>query len=281
MLRTAAIAEALVGNVRSLLRRLRPAELDELGLVAALQALCEAWEARSGVACIFHHADGALEGLGENVDTALYRVTQEALTNVLRHAQAGQVRIHLERSAPSLIELRIEDDGRGFDTHLDTPGLGLLGAGERAAALGGSLRGRQRAWAGDDAAAANPCATTMIRVLLVDDHPVVRAGYQRLLEQAGDITVVAQADRTDTACAAFAEHEPDVTVTDLAMPGSGGLELIRRLLLRASTARILVFSMHDSDMLVRRAFELGARGFLSKSSSPESTDRRRAPGRRR
>ena len=110
----------------------------------------------------------------------------------------------------------------------------------------------------------------MIRVLLVDDHPVVRAGYQRLLEQAGDITVVAQADRTDSACAAFAEHAPDVTVTDLAMPGSGGLELIRRLLLRTSNARILVFSMHDSDMLVRRAFELGARGFLSKSSAPEA-----------
>ena len=139
VLRTAANAEALVGNVRSLLRRLRPAELDELGLGAALQALCEAWEARSGVACIFHHS-GALEALGENIDTALYRVTQEALTNVLRHAQAGQVRIHLERSVPSLIELRIEDDGRGFDTHLDTPGLGLLGAAERAAALGGSMK---------------------------------------------------------------------------------------------------------------------------------------------
>ena len=139
VLRAAATAETLVGNVRSLLRRLRPAELDELGLGAALQALCEAWEAHSGVACIFRHA-GALEGLGESIDTALYRVTQEALTNVLRHAQAGQVRIHLERSVPSRIELRIEDDGRGFDTHLDTQGLGLLGAGERAAALGGSLQ---------------------------------------------------------------------------------------------------------------------------------------------
>ncbi len=110
----------------------------------------------------------------------------------------------------------------------------------------------------------------MIRILLVDDHPVVRAGYQRLLEQAGDIVVVSHADRTDAACAAFALHLPDVTVTDLAMPGSGGLELIRRLLMRASTARILVFSMHDSDMLVKRAFEVGALGFLSKSSPPEA-----------
>jgi DNA-binding NarL/FixJ family response regulator len=110
----------------------------------------------------------------------------------------------------------------------------------------------------------------MIRVLLVDDHPVVRTGYQRLLEQAGDITVVAQADRTDAACAAFVQHGPDVTVTDLAMPGSGGLELIRRLRSRAPQAGILVFSMHDSAMLVQRALEIGARGFLTKSSPPEA-----------
>jgi DNA-binding NarL/FixJ family response regulator len=110
----------------------------------------------------------------------------------------------------------------------------------------------------------------MIRVLLVDDHPVVRAGYQRLLEQAGDIAVVAQAEHSDAAYAAFARTEPDVTVTDLSMPGSGGLELIRRLLQRWPQARILVFSMHDSEMLVRRAFSLGARGFLSKSSAPEA-----------
>ncbi len=109
----------------------------------------------------------------------------------------------------------------------------------------------------------------MIRVLLVDDHPVVRAGYQRLLEQEGDIHVVAHAERTDAACAAFATHLPDVTVTDLAMPGSGGLDLIRRLLARAPRARILVFSMHDSAMLVQRTLELGAHGFLTKSSAPE------------
>lgn len=110
----------------------------------------------------------------------------------------------------------------------------------------------------------------MIRVLLVDDHPVVRAGYQRLLEQAGDIAVVAQADRVDKAYAEFVAHMPDVIVTDLSMPGSGGLELIRRILARDASARVLVFSMYDSPLLVRRALDAGARGFLSKSSAPET-----------
>jgi len=109
----------------------------------------------------------------------------------------------------------------------------------------------------------------MIRVLLVDDHPVVRTGYRRLLEQAGDIEVVAEAGGVDAACAEFAAHPPDVLVTDLSMPGSGGLELIRRVRLREPQARVLVFSMHDGALLVRRAFEAGARGFLTKASSPD------------
>ncbi len=110
----------------------------------------------------------------------------------------------------------------------------------------------------------------MIRVLLADDHPVVRSGYLRLLQQAGDICVVQEAGDADGAYAAFTELTPDVLVTDLSMPGGGGLALLRRVLLRAADARVLVFSMHDSPLLVRRAFEAGARGFLTKASPPDS-----------
>ncbi|WP_077001945.1 response regulator transcription factor [Variovorax sp. KK3] len=109
----------------------------------------------------------------------------------------------------------------------------------------------------------------MIRLLLVDDHPVVRAGYQHLLEQGGDMTVVAQGGNVDEGCVLYARHAPDITITDLSMPGPSGLELVRRLRERAPDALTLVFSMHDSDMLVQRALELGARGFVSKSSAPD------------
>lgn len=110
----------------------------------------------------------------------------------------------------------------------------------------------------------------MIRVLLADDHPVVRSGYLRLLEQEGDIRVTAEAATGEEAYAAFVAEAPDVLATDLAMPGAGGLELIRRVLLRAPAARILVFSMYDSPPLVRRALEAGARGFLTKAAAPQS-----------
>lgn len=109
-----------------------------------------------------------------------------------------------------------------------------------------------------------------IRVLLCDDHPVVRAGYRRLLEQAGDIAVVHEAGDGEVAYAAWIAHRPDVLVTDLSMPGGGGLALLRRVLARDAAARVLVFTMHDSALLVRRAFDEGARGFLTKASDPQA-----------
>jgi len=110
----------------------------------------------------------------------------------------------------------------------------------------------------------------VIRVLLADDHPVVRSGYRRLLDETDDIAVCAEAATGDDAYAAFVAHVPDVIATDLSMPGGGGLELIRRVLLRAPAARVLVFSMYDGALLVRRAFDAGARGYLTKAAAPEA-----------
>jgi signal transduction histidine kinase len=137
--RADAAALGLYQLVRGMLRRLRPANLDELGLIGALQELCESWEERSGVPCIFHH-EALPAALGDAVDITLYRVTQEALTNVMRHAQASTVRVKLGRSAEGELCLSIQDDGVGMDAAASARGLGLLGATERAAALGGELQ---------------------------------------------------------------------------------------------------------------------------------------------
>lgn len=110
----------------------------------------------------------------------------------------------------------------------------------------------------------------MIRVLLVDDHPVVRSGYHHLLEQTGDIRVVAQAANAEAAYNAFLVHTPEVCITDLSLPGMGGLELLRKILVRDASARVVIVSMHDSAQLVRRALESGARGFVSKHADPDN-----------
>jgi DNA-binding NarL/FixJ family response regulator len=108
-----------------------------------------------------------------------------------------------------------------------------------------------------------------LTVLLVDDHPVVRSGYRRLLEQAGGIRIVAEADDAEQAYTLYCDLAPDLTLTDLSMPGAGGLELIRRLRARNAQACVLVVSMHDSQALVRRALDAGALGFVSKSAAPD------------
>ena len=105
-----------------------------------------------------------------------------------------------------------------------------------------------------------------ITVLLVDDHPVVRDGYRRLLETEPNIKVVAEADDGETGCVHYAKYAPEVVILDLSMPGIGGLETIRRIKAQDANARILVFSMHGSETMIQRALGAGATGYLTKQS---------------
>jgi len=110
----------------------------------------------------------------------------------------------------------------------------------------------------------------MIRVLLVDDHAVVRTGFRLLLQSIADVTVVAEADSGEVACQLYPELTPDVVVMDIAMPGMGGLEALRRIRARHPQARVLTLSAHDDPMHARRSLQEGALGFLSKRSAPET-----------
>ena len=106
-------------------------------------------------------------------------------------------------------------------------------------------------------------------VLLVDDHAVVREGYRRLLERCSEIVVVGEAASAMEAYRAFCELQPDVVVMDISLPDVSGVEAIRRLQLRDSSVRILVFSIHDEAIFPKRAFQAGARGYVTKASAPE------------
>jgi len=108
-----------------------------------------------------------------------------------------------------------------------------------------------------------------IKVILVDDHAVVRAGFRMLLSAEADIEVIAEAERGEQACQLYLEQQPDVLVLDLSMPGIGGLETIRRICNRDSSAKILVFSVHDEMVYVDRAINAGAKGYITKNSAPE------------
>lgn len=109
----------------------------------------------------------------------------------------------------------------------------------------------------------------MTRVMLVDDHVLVRMGFRMLLTDAG-IEVVAEAGSGEEALQAYATAAPDVVVMDLSMPGMGGLEAVRRLLAQASKARVLALSAHEDVAHARRALAAGACGYLTKRSAPEA-----------
>ena len=110
-------------------------------------------------------------------------------------------------------------------------------------------------------------ADSKIKVLLVDDHEVVRAGYRRLLEATDDIVVIAEAVDGESAYTDFFKCQPDVLVMDLSMPGMGGLEASMRILAKDSNARILVFSVHENEVFLARALDSGILGYISKRSA--------------
>ena len=111
---------------------------------------------------------------------------------------------------------------------------------------------------------------TKIRVMLVDDHAVVRVGFRMLLAATGDIEVVAEADSGEVAYQRYPKVHPDVVIMDLSMPGMGGIDAVRRLLARDKTARVLVLSAHEDTAHPKRALQAGALGYLSKRTAPEA-----------
>ena len=109
----------------------------------------------------------------------------------------------------------------------------------------------------------------MIRVMLVDDHALVRMGFRMLLADA-QVEVVAEADSGEQACLEYPRCKPDVVVMDLSMPGMGGLEAVRRLLAQDPNARVLALSAHEDTAHPRRVLRAGALGYLAKRSAPEA-----------
>jgi two-component system, NarL family, invasion response regulator UvrY len=108
-----------------------------------------------------------------------------------------------------------------------------------------------------------------IKTILVDDHAVVRAGFKMLLAAGDTIEVIGEASRGEQAIQLYQELQPDIVIMDLSMPGIGGLETIRRIVLRDSEALILVFSVHHEQVYVNRALSAGAKGYITKNSAPE------------
>ncbi len=107
-----------------------------------------------------------------------------------------------------------------------------------------------------------------MKLLLVDDHTVVREGVRRLLSVSVEVTVI-EATTGREALTVFRQEKPEVVILDLNLPGSGGLDLLRRLLIEDPKTRVLIFSMHTTPLYVARALQAGAKGYISKGAGAD------------
>ena len=145
--RIMAVCDRLFGVVRGMMRRLRPLMLDELGLIASLEDLIESWRSRNPGIRLYFDCEDAIEDHAGAAKIHLFRIVQECLTNIVKHAEADGVRIELrlkrsrttDKPRQRGIQLKISDNGRGFDPGQPRRGFGLLGIRERVASLGGQF----------------------------------------------------------------------------------------------------------------------------------------------
>lgn len=274
-------AEAVFDETRRSVLGLAPSPLEGRSLEEALE-LEIAWANRTGVLEARLVTAGTPRVPDHDVAHTLFRIAQEALTNAIRHARATSVRVGLVYS-PTGVSLLVQDDGAGFDRAQvveegEAHALGLGGMAERARLLGGTLElestpgwgTRIRAWIPSASEMADDAdrPTQPVRVLLVDDHAMTRAGIARLLSRSDPtVRVVGEAGSGEQAILEWRKLRPDVVLMDLQMLDGDGIDAIARIRAEDATASIVALTAFASDDLVAGAFRAGARGYIGKEAS--------------
>src|SRR3954454_18137874 len=269
------LAHRAVEEARHSIWRLRPAPLERQSLAEALAAEVRSLEQGGAV----EQSECALQGeprpLAPEVDAALFRIAQEALSNVRKHARARRARVVLAYGEHS-VRLLVEDDGRGFEPGSHAPGLdggfGLGAISQRAALIGADLEidaspgwgTRVRVFV-PNAPTAKPIESTdLIRVVLADDHAPGRQGVRRMIDAMPGVVLVSEAGSGNEAIAQTLDLAPHVVLMDVNMPGTDGLEAIRRIHAQLLSVGVIVLSTTAPDDVVLEAVRAGARGYLLK-----------------
>jgi signal transduction histidine kinase/DNA-binding NarL/FixJ family response regulator len=287
-----ATARATLEEARRSVWGLRPPVLEDASLVEALERLMRESAAAGGFSGSVR-VTGRPRPLLPSVEAGLYRVAQEALANVVRHARARGALVQLRFEAGD-VALVVNDDGRGIDW--DRPpapdgGFGLTSMSERARLMGGALTVESAPGAGTRLEARVPYLASAvdrrahlsgsghgpdnwpIRVLVADDHEVARHGIVRMLETHSDIVVVAEATDGAQALARARELKPDVILVDLNMPHLSGIEVIRTLHGELPEVRPVILTTYARDDVIMDAIRAGARGFLLKDVTADDLAR--------
>lgn len=303
----AKITKQVGDEIRTLSYLLHPPLLDELGLSSAVKWYAEGFERRTGIRVRVDIASDFVR-LPRDVETTLFRVIQESLTNMHRYSGTTKAYVRLNRVFDQ-IKVRIGDFGKGIHpdvlnskTGTVAPlGVGIQGMRERLRQLDGKLeiisepnRGTivtatlpiSHPQAGDHSdLAGEPASSSLNRlaesyvpengssrkqILIADDHEMLRKGLRSMLQSEMDWEVCGEAVNGQDAVDKAIALRPDLVILDINMPVLNGLAAIRQILRGAPDTKILVFTVHDSEQTVKEARAAGAHGCLSKANASEN-----------
>lgn len=266
---TKAALATLMKQIRNLSMKCRPPMLDDLGLVPTLEWHFRQYTAQTGVRVRFRRF-GACGRYHPDLEIALYRTVQEALTNVARYAGVPAARVVL-CVEPDRIGLRIRDRGTSFDPGRVPQGsTGITGMRERLRPFLGKLTIQSERGRGTAVTARVPAInhevrtmTEAITVVVADDHKIVREALKNLLE-SGSFQVVGEAGDGLDAVAVTERVKPNVLLLDVAMPGLGGMDVVKQVVKRAPHTQVLMLSMYAADTYVNSSIKNGAAGYALK-----------------
>ena len=233
-------------------------------VLSDLQQLAD--QSRGGGLDVELGIEGACPSTPGELELCAYRIVQEALTNVRRHAGPAHATVRLRFGADAL-EVSIEDDGDAAAQPIRRPWTARHARargdarrrGQRRSTRTGRLP-RQR-----DPALPGAAVRQRLRVIIADDQPLLRAGFRALLESAGDIEIVAEAGTGEEAVEQARRHLPDVVLMDIRMPGMDGIEATRQL----TRTRVLILTTFGLDEYIIQALRAGASGFILKDTRVE------------
>lgn len=276
----------MLHDLRRSLLRARPSELENRSLGDAMASLLDSIEVDHGINSTLELV-GPVDSLLAEVEMTVFRIFQEAVANARNHADASELSVRL-RVGEGLV-LSIEDDGAGFVLSGRTEGFGLRAMRERAEEIGGRLIVSSRVSSGTSVNLTVPSlgdgqetrrgskrggdtaggGRRVLRVVVVDDHPLFREAVSRLLKQGEDIRVVAQAGTGAEARRIAKRLRPDLVLLDVELPDASGIDVARQLASLDRPPGILMLSAFADGGQVAAAMKAGARGYLAKTVGRE------------
>lgn len=286
------LLEALEAT-RSLSIELSPPILYDQGLAAALRWLAGRLKEQHNFAATVE-ADPAAEPEDEELRNLLFQSARELLLNVIKHAGVSGARIRSSIGSGQIL-LEVVDEGRGFvpsKAEESRDSYGLFQIRERIDTVGGTFRIESAPGQGTHASISVPYESFVLdrpsrersddveweeaslpagrlRVLLVDDHRIVRKGVRALLTSRFDIDVVGEAASGEEAMEQVSQLNPHVVLMDVDMPGIGGIEATRRITSLHPDLRVIGLSLHEEEGVIDAMFEAGASRYVLKDASPE------------